>query len=234
MWDVGSKAGTLSGAEVAPGVKIQKQQSVTAMLGGPNVGRSITAGPLSGRNCRALLGSSAVRELIVVRPARIQDVEMMARVVVTSWQETYRGLVSDGVLDDPGLLAARIQFWIAALTDESSPRRRVAVAERGGQVIGVAMSGPPQDADAVWSRQLYVLYVYADDHGTGAGAGLLTWVVPPTESAVLWVAGPNPRAQAFYRRHGFLPDGASAVEEGIRVIRMVRAQPSDPEGGVVG
>lgn len=147
----------------------------------------------------------------------------MAHVIVRSWQETYRGLVPDAVLDDPGFLAARKGFWTAALTDQSSAQKRIAVAERGGRVIGVAMSGPPQDADAVWATQLYVLYVYAEDHGTGAGAGLLEQVVPPTQSAALWVADPNPRAQRFYRKHGFRPDGTSAVEGGMRAIRMVRA-----------
>lgn len=123
----------------------------------------------------------------------------MAHVVVRSWQETYRGLVPDDVLDDPGFLAARIQPWTAALTEDRSPQKRIAVAERGGRVIGVAMSGPPQDADAVWATQLYVLDVYADDHGTGAGAGLLDNVVPPTESAALWVGRPEPT------RPGVLP-----------------------------
>jgi predicted GNAT family N-acyltransferase len=38
----------------------------------------------------------------------------------------------------------------------------------------------------------------------------------------LWVADPNPRAQAFYRKHGFVADGATQVEDGVREIRMVR------------
>jgi predicted GNAT family N-acyltransferase len=38
----------------------------------------------------------------------------------------------------------------------------------------------------------------------------------------LWVADPNPRAQAFYRKHGFVADGAAQVEGGVREIRMVR------------
>ena len=38
----------------------------------------------------------------------------------------------------------------------------------------------------------------------------------------LWVAGPNPRAQAFFRKHGFLARGAAQVEGGVREIRMVR------------
>ncbi len=39
---------------------------------------------------------------------------------------------------------------------------------------------------------------------------------------MLWVADPNPRAQAFYRKHGFVPDGTAQVENGVREIRMVR------------
>ena len=52
----------------------------------------------------------------------------MARVNVRCWQETYRGLMSDAVLADPGFLAARERFWTAALTDERYRENRVAVA----------------------------------------------------------------------------------------------------------
>ncbi|KRE71618.1 GNAT family N-acetyltransferase [Arthrobacter sp. Soil762] len=44
----------------------------------------------------------------------------------------------------------------------------------------------------------------------------------PDDSAALWVADPNPRAQAFYRKHGFVADGTVNVEDGVREIRMVR------------
>jgi ribosomal protein S18 acetylase RimI-like enzyme len=159
---------------------------------------------------------------LTVRPARVEDVAQMARVNVRCWQETYRGLMSDAVLDDPGFPAARERFWTAALTDERYHGNRVAVAERAGEMVGIAMSGPPLDAAATWARQLYVLYVQAADHGTGAGRALLEAVVDPAESAALWVADPNPRAQAFYRKHGFVADGTAQVEDGVREIRMVR------------
>ena len=146
----------------------------------------------------------------------------MAGVNVRCWQETYRGLVSDAVLDDPGFVAARERFWTAALTDERYRENRAAVAERDGELIGIAMSGPPLDAGAAWARQLYVLYVLAADHGTGAGPALLDAVVDPAGSVALWVADPNPRAQAFYRKHGFVADGTAQVEGGVREIRMVR------------
>jgi GNAT superfamily N-acetyltransferase len=159
---------------------------------------------------------------LIVRPARVQDIAQMARVHVRCWQEAYRGLMSDAVLDDPGLPAARERMWTACLTDERYRWSRVAVAERGDQLVGIAMSGPPEDVTALWTRQLYVIYVYAADYGTGAGQALLEAVIAPAESAALWVADPNPRAQAFYRKHGFVPDGTAQVEDGVREIRMVR------------
>ena len=112
----------------------------------------------------------AVNSALTVRPARVEDVAPMAGVNVRCWQETYRGLMSDAVLDAPCFLAARERFWTAALTDERYRENQAAVAERDGELVGIAMSGPPLDAGAAWARQLYVLYVHAADHGTGAGA----------------------------------------------------------------
>jgi GNAT superfamily N-acetyltransferase len=133
----------------------------------------------------------------------------------------------DAVLDDPGFPAARERMWNQVLTEERYRQNRVAVAERDEELLGIAMSGPPEDVMPAWTRQLYVLYVYAADHGTGAGRALLEAVIAPAESAVLWAADPNPRAQAFYRKHGFVPDGIAQVEDGVREIRMVRdVQPS--------
>jgi GNAT superfamily N-acetyltransferase len=110
------------------------------------------------------------------------------------------------------------------LTDERYRENRVAVAERDGELVGIAMSGPLLDAAPAGARQLYVLYVRAAHHGTGAGRALLEAVVDPREPAALWVADPNPRAQAFYRRHGFVADGTAQVEDGVREIRMVRGR----------
>lgn len=45
-----------------------------------------------------------------VRPARVAEARQMASLNVRCWQETYRGLMSDAVLDDPGFLSARERF----------------------------------------------------------------------------------------------------------------------------
>lgn len=159
---------------------------------------------------------------LTIRPARVADAREMARVIVQSWRETYRGVVPDRILDDPGFEDARTRFWTAALTEERYRANRIAVAERDGRLVGVAMSGPVDEPESAWTRQLYVLYVVATELGSGAGPALFDAVIRPGESVVLWVADPNPRAQAFYRRQGFAPDGAETVDDGIREIRMVR------------
>lgn len=68
-----------------------------------------------------------------------------------------------------------------------------------------------------------MLYVLASHHGSGVGAALLQQVLDASRPASLWVADPNPRAQAFYRKNGFERDGSVKVEGGVREVRMVRA-----------
>ncbi|WOF21486.1 GNAT family N-acetyltransferase [Microbacterium betulae] len=159
-----------------------------------------------------------------VRPARAEDARAMAWVHVQGWRETYRGLLPDELLDDPGFLPRRERFWTTALTGERWTTHRFAVAESGGSVIGIAGSAPAEEEE--WDVHLNMLYLLSEHHGGGAGTALLQAVVEPHESAALWVADPNPRAQAFYRKHGFVPDGVSKVEDGVRDLRMVRAAAS--------
>lgn len=156
-----------------------------------------------------------------VRRAEPADALGMARVHVDTWRETYRGLISDTELDDPGLLEWRQKFWTAALTDPRYDRNNVSVALHDDTLIGIAMSGPSSDHSGE-PQELFVLYTYASFHGSGPGVALLNDVISPSASAVLWVADPNPRAQAFYRKNGFIADGTVKVEDGLRELRMVR------------
>ena len=142
----------------------------------------------------------------------------MARVHVDSWRQTYRGLVADAVPDDPGLLSSRERFWTGALTDERWSANRIAVAEVDDVVVGIAMSGP-SDEDA---QRLHLIHLDATHHGSGAGAALLDAVREAGERTVLRVSDPNPRAQAFHRRRGFVPTGSSEVVDGVRQVEWVR------------
>ena len=144
----------------------------------------------------------------------------MARVIVRSWQETYRGLMPDRVLDAPGLLGAREGFWTAAFIDERYRANRVAVAERDGELVGIAMAGPPEAPEPGWGMHLYVLYVLAAHHGTGA---VHSWMRSSTRTSPRRSGSPIPIRGL--RRSTSSTDSwptGPQVEDGVREIRMVR------------
>jgi len=157
-------------------------------------------GPAEGELHRVAAPSLALVSTYLVRTASVSDAPGMAYVHVRSWQETYRGLVPNERLDRPDLKQRRKHWWTKAIAEGAEGTTRVVVAEHQGKIVGIASSGAPRDADAAWSIELFVLYVLADFHGSGIGADLLDAAIADAEAA-LWVADPNPRAQAFYRKH---------------------------------
>lgn len=182
----------------------------------------------------------------MLRPAVLADAEAIARVHWRSWRETYPGLVPEKVLA-PSALDRRVVQWRGRLS-EQVPGELVRVGEIGGEIVGWALGGParagrgPQPIDAAGEDgapappagwELWGLYVLGSAHGSGVGQALLDAVVPPG-ACLLWVAEQNPRARAFYRRNGFVEDGAREVEEhlgGLVSIRMVRPAARPSAGG---
>ena len=82
----------------------------------------------------------------------------------------------------------------------------------------------PEGQEHVRKLQLYSLYVLASEYGRGVGRELLETVLG-SEPAMLWVANQNPRAIAFYRKHGFELDGMQMPDPGVPTltdVRMVR------------
>ncbi|WP_168626173.1 GNAT family N-acetyltransferase [Cryobacterium sp. BB307] len=158
-----------------------------------------------------------------IRPARAEDADRMGVVIVQSWHETYAHLLPAETLAslDP---AERADMWRRAIERRGGVGGPV-VAEVDGVVVGLAGAGTPLDEDPPVPLQLYVIYLLAAHHGSGAGQGLLDAAIG-TEPALVWVAEDNPRAIAFYERNGFVRDGTSdelSIGDGsIHEIRMVR------------
>jgi ribosomal protein S18 acetylase RimI-like enzyme len=158
---------------------------------------------------------------VTVRPATVGDAPAIGSVHMRSWQETYGPLLPPGALDDldPAQSGER---W--ARTIEIGALR-LWVATESETVVGYAASGAPTEEAAPRELQLWGLYLLASRHGSGDGQALLAAAVGD-DPAYLWVAERNPRARAFYRRNGFVEDGARDVHElaghPIDAVRMVR------------
>ena len=144
------------------------------------------------------------------------------------WQEACAGLMPAGY--SAGLSAeSAVRKWRLRLeVDEPDSVLVVATAGEDDELIGFASGGPSRDEDAPAEWELYVINVLATHHGSGVADDLMAAVVRD-RAASLWVLEGNGRAQAFYRRHGFAPDGASKVHEGTGTpeIRMLRGAAAD-------
>ena len=124
--------------------------------------------------------------------------------------------------------ARRVEAWRRNLeAADGTVDHRIAV--RGGRVVGFATVGPSRPNETagppVTEPELWSIYVLAAEYGTGLASRLLEAVLPPGP-AELWVFEENPRARAFYAKHGFRADGArhdfGADRNHRTEIRMVR------------
>lgn len=172
-----------------------------------------------------------------VRTAVPADAEAIGALHVRSWRQAYRGIVPDAALArlDP---AERAERWRETLCSPGSRRVFVAVGDGpAGVALGAFCAvGPVRDVERdgrAGSRtgELYALYADPEAFGRGAGpaahrAGVDRLRAAGHRHAVLWVLTENPRARAFYARHGWRCD--ELVEEhehlgvGMSVVRYSR------------
>jgi ribosomal protein S18 acetylase RimI-like enzyme len=157
--------------------------------------------------------TSAILPAVHVRTATVEDALAVETVRIRGWQTAYRGIVADSFLDSLVVDADRR----AELICSPEITTLVAVAP---DVVGMGAFGPARDGSP--AVELYALYVDPAAWRTGVGTSLLAACEGVT---MLWVLADNERAQAFYRRHGFVADGGSQVldlDGPVKEIRMRR------------
>lgn len=163
----------------------------------------------------------------VRRPTRA-DAEGFSALHAHVWRTTYRGIMSDEVVD--GLSAEGFApLWesVGSAYDEArvpTDGREFWVATEGDVPVGFVMFGPARDVEAPADWQLWSLNVHPDHQGSGIAQELLDHMGPGP--AYLWVAKGNARAIRFYERNGFHLDGAEQPHghDGVNELRMVRSQ----------
>jgi ribosomal protein S18 acetylase RimI-like enzyme len=163
-----------------------------------------------------------------VRAAVTADAPAIAAVNIASWEAAYRGIVSDALLDR-ATLAERASRWRAMI---SSGAVQILVAEDDAGVVGYcSLECPSRDVDSdPRTAKIRAFYVAPASFRHGVGSALMARVLaelaPSAFDAVtLWVLTENPRARAFYARHGFTPDGSVSLwldeAEQLRLRRRV-------------
>jgi len=134
-----------------------------------------------------------------------------------SWQVAYRGIMPDYVLDalDSKVSAER---WRTNITQKRADIRNVVAADADG-IRGFCTTGQVRcdDLDDT-NLELYAIYVWPDEIGTGIGRLMMADAIDHARAAgfhgmVLWVLTENARARRFYEVAGFEVDERAKQKE---------------------
>lgn len=154
---------------------------------------------------------------IDIRAATSADADAIAQVHVTSWNESYHGLLPDELIESRTLDARRRQ-WHGLLGRDD---RVTMLADAEGDTLGFASAlvlEPPVDGFCAYLQTLYLL---SSAKRQGVGSALLGAVATSLSQRkcrklALRVVRENLAARAFYERLGarLVPDGIT-VDAGI-------------------
>jgi GNAT superfamily N-acetyltransferase len=159
---------------------------------------------------------------VTIRDAELADMAALGILQLTCWHEAYSHLLSPRFFE--AITAADRGARWTQIFAQMAPPERLLLAVDGDELVGFGIGGPSVEEASPRERELYALYIRQSYYGTGLGATLLNAAIGD-EPAQLWVAAENPRAIAFYAKHGFTLNGDSDVVEfmeGMAELRMVR------------
>jgi ribosomal protein S18 acetylase RimI-like enzyme len=159
-----------------------------------------------------------------IRQAAVEDADAVVRMHTLAHEECYGHLLSPAFFDARrASMPERVEKRRPYL-DSTQPR--IIAVDESNEIVGFADAGTARDDDLPVELELYSIYTLRRTHGTGLGVALLKAALGDLP-AYLWVLEANVRAQAFYAKNGFQPDGTrkllSPEWEELPEIRMVRS-----------
>ncbi len=162
--------------------------------------------------------------MTAIIPADASDAEALSAFAEGSFRHTF------GHIYDPADLAVFLAGWNppdrirAQIAD---PDWTIALVRGGdGAILGFIKLGPidfdlPEGQPAADATELHQLYVDEAAKGRGVAAALIEWGIAwaRERASILYLSvfTENDRAQAFYRRYGFVDVGRNAFRVGNHI-----------------
>lgn len=159
----------------------------------------------------------------VIRPAIPADAPAIARIHVTSWRETYAGLMPDDFLErmtNEDMRQQREANWQRTI---SQALETVLVAEQDGNVAAFASAGAARDHPG-YGAELMTLYALKSVQGQGLGQTLFGELMQRlradgVQTLALWVLDANPTRQWYLRQGG--REAGEKMDGELREMRVV-------------
>lgn len=158
---------------------------------------------------------------LVVRPAREEDQPRWDEVWDESARVGFTPLLPEGH-EFPELDPAR---WLELHAD---PAVSMLMAEDASGMLGFTMPGASRDADASDEvGEIRTIFATPATWGRGVGRALMTAALDDLRErgyseATVWSFADNDRANRFYERSGFTPDGATRTQSEWADIPQLR------------
>jgi ribosomal protein S18 acetylase RimI-like enzyme len=161
--------------------------------------------------------------LPTIRAATDADVFQMANVHITSWRETYPGLLPDSMLATLSIAEEAIR-WQRMLDCPGGRSEAAFVAELEGLVVGYGSCGGQRTQflrERGFTGEIGELYVLGCVHQRGVGYGLMKAMAGMLmerghRAMSLWVLKENSRARRFYEGLG----GTAIAEKRARLAEV--------------
>lgn len=161
--------------------------------------------------------------ILIERPV-MTEAPTLSRFAVTAFTETF------GTIYSPANLRLFLSEWntVDQLHGQidNDDWDIAMVRDADGAIAGFAKLGPidfdlPDGQPHDNATELHQLYVRPDAKGTGVAAALMDWAIlrARARAAILYLSvfSENPRAQAFYRRFGFVDVGRNPFRVGDHI-----------------
>lgn len=139
-----------------------------------------------------------------IRKAEISDAEAIMIINVDTWQQAYRGILSNEILDQRCCSPERAENWRKRIKDTLNGSSAIYVAEDdSGKVIGFVWGGVSRDKDVPRHLELFAFYVHPLAQKKGYGRALFdSFKKYATGKFYLYALQDNLKAEDFYKKMG--------------------------------
>lgn len=144
--------------------------------------------------------------MIIIRQARIEDAQAIAKVHVDSWRTTYAGIVPDDYLANLSY-QQRTTRWEEHLRGAGNGIIVYIAENEQPEIVGFVSGGPDREHNPPYEAELYAIYILQPYQGKGIGRRLVRvfaerLLQASMRSMLLWVFAQNHPSRRFYESLG--------------------------------
>ena len=160
--------------------------------------------------------------MIQVRKARPEDAGQIVEVHTGTWRHSFRGYVSNALLDSMVVNEAGIQWWREVISD-ANPNRCVLVTVKEEKIIAFVSGGTDMDRMRGYDSEIKAIYVQPEAQRSGVGKLLMRafseFVISRNaRSMIIWTIAEGPTAGFYLALGGELLPIRDYLERGAEKI----------------